>query len=145
MSQVEWTSRILGSGLGPVPCFGRWDTGRGLEWNFLVELEFLSLCMIMRKMGPSESLPLRRRHGAWSAPAILPRDGWEIVLFVVFDYLGVQSKGTGIPGPEKTSLGRAPSPGLKVPRRLLRDEDDWAETWRMMELWVREGEGLGWG
>lgn len=46
------------------------------------------------------------------------------MLFVVFDYLCVQSKVTCIPDPEKISLGRAPSPGLKVPRRLLRDEDD---------------------
>lgn len=37
-------------------------------------------------------------------------DGWEIVLFVVVDYFCVQSKVTGIPGPEKTSLGRFEGP-----------------------------------
>lgn len=77
------------------------------------------------KMGPSES-PLRpgdMEHGV-PQPSCQGM-GEEIVLFVVFDYLGVQSKGTGIPGPEKTSLGRRSSKSR--PERSpggSRDEDD---------------------
>lgn len=77
----RWTSLALGSGHGHVPCFGQWDTGRGLEWACLVGLEFLSLWMTIRKISPDKPLPLRMRHGANAVPGIMQINEWEVSAF----------------------------------------------------------------